>query len=338
MLGSGRSSSRVCDSAPVQHSGHRTARGTQDTQGLLRGSSGDTQGVLRGYSGGTHVCRRPRGGPARRGRSCCHSGTHELPGSLSGCAGDIWCTADPQGLICKIPAGRLQGEGHRSEGCAWMRIIPQLSRSHQHKVQLCSHVVHSKPAFLPGTWASPLQLLIRKLGSVEASIPPTALSVILTSVPHCFTSKLGCLCCSGAACKSPGILAPVPAVQHCLPSGQRALQGSNRGSTGKLLATTPKYHLQGKFTTQSSLHGGCHKHWLCPGSQKHLCGKFQKLNFPHLEHGTCPSARPWGAATQSNKFSYTKGQGKNLSCCIVQQKCTARLLPSLWRQRDIQAK
>lgn len=107
--------------------------------------------VLRGYSGGTHVCRRRRGGPARRGRNCCHSGTHVLPGSPSGCAGDTWHTAGPQGPICKIPAGRLRREGHRSEGCAWMRIIPRLRGSHQHKAGPCLHVVQGKPAFLPCT-------------------------------------------------------------------------------------------------------------------------------------------------------------------------------------------
>lgn len=221
------------------------------------------------------MCRQPRGGPARRGRSCCHSGTHELPGSPSGCAGDIWHTAGPQGLICKIPAGRLQREGQRSKGCAWMRTIPQL----QHKVQLCSHEVHRKPAFLPCTWVSPLQLLIWKLGSVETSVPPAALTAVLTCVPHCFTSKPGCLCCSGAACKAPGVLAPMPAVQLLSALRTENTVRIKPCSSGNLLTTTPKYHLWSKFTTQSSLHGGCHKHWLCLGSQKHVCGRFQKLNL-----------------------------------------------------------
>lgn len=76
------------------------------------------QGVFRSHGswGYTYGCRRPRGGPARPGRSCCHSGTRGLPGSPSGCARGTWHTAGPRGLTCKIPAGRLQRREGRGDG------------------------------------------------------------------------------------------------------------------------------------------------------------------------------------------------------------------------------
>lgn len=123
---------------------------------------------------------------------------------------------------------------------------------------------------------SPLQLPIRKLGSVETS-------VCSPSCTYCHPdtrSPLGCLCCSGAAYKAPGILlVPVPAVQPLSVLRTERTAGIRPCSSGNILATIPKHHLWGKFTAQSPLHGGCHKHWLCSGSQKHPCGRFQKLNL-----------------------------------------------------------
>lgn len=108
-------------------------------------------------------------------------------------------------------------------------------------------------------------------------------SVCSPSCTYCHPdtrSPLGCLCCSEAACKAQGILLVlVPAVQPLSVLRTERTAGIRPCSTGNLLATIPKHHLWGKFTAQSPLHGGCHKHWLCSGSQKHPCGRFQKLNL-----------------------------------------------------------
>lgn len=172
---------------------------------------------------------------------------------------------------------------------------------------------------------SPLQLPIRKLGSVETS-------VCSPSCTYCHPdtrSPLGCLCCSGAAYKAPGILlVPVPAVQPLSVLRTERTAGIRPCSSRNILATIPKHHLWGKFTAQVPTS------WL-PQTlavlrfPKTSMWEVSEIKSPHLGHGTCPSARPWGAATQSNMFPCTKLQGKSLSCCMAQQKGTARPLPSL---------
>lgn len=126
------------------------------------------------------------------------------------------------------------------------------------------------------SWA----MLARSAG--ETSLSPLHLSES-PSCTYCHPdtcSPLGCLCCSGAAYKAPGILlVPVPAVQPLSVLRTERTAGIRPCSSGNILATIPKHHLWGKFTVQSPLHGGCHKHWLCSGSQKHPCGRFQKLNL-----------------------------------------------------------
>lgn len=125
------------------------------------------------------------------------------------------------------------------------------------------------------SWVSPLHL---ETGFCGNFCSPSCITAILTPVPHCFTTELGCVCCPGAACKAPG--APVPSAQPVCPQDrehckdQTMQHWKSNGSYSKIPFT-------GQFTTQSSLHSDCHKHWLCPGSQKHLCGRFQKLNL-HL--------------------------------------------------------
>lgn len=248
----------------------RTARGAQE---VLRGCSGVTQGLLRGYSGVTHVCRRPREGPARRGRSCCHSGTRELPGSPSGCAGDTWHTAGPQGLICKIPAGRLQREGHRSEGCGWMSIIPQLRDVTSTKLTCalmwCTGNQHLQLGESPpsGNWVL-WKLLLPQLHYCHPDTRSSLLHhrtwVCLLSRSCLQSSRCSCAFCPAPVCPQDREHCKDQTMQHC----------KSNGSYSKIPFTR-------QFTTQSSLHSDCHKHWLCPGSQKHLCGRFQKLNL-HL--------------------------------------------------------
>lgn len=203
-----------------------------------------------------------------------------------------------------------------------MRIIPQLRGSQQHKAGPCSHTVHGNPASHPCTWVSPLQLLIWKLGSVETSVcflsctycHPDTRSPLLHKQPrvslllrNCLQSS-GCSPCTCACC--PATVCPQDR-EHC--KDQTVQHWKSIGHYSKIPFRGQIYN-----TVLTSW-------WLpqtlaVPRFPQESMWEVLEMKSPHLRHGTCPSAGPCSAATQSNKFPCTKQQGKSLSCCMVQQK------------------
>lgn len=92
------------------------------------------------------------------------------------------------------------------------------------------------------SWVSPLHL---ETGFCGNFCSPSCITAILTLVPHCFTTELGCVCCPGAACKAPG--APVPSAQPLSAHRTGSTARIKPCSTANRMAAIPKYHLWGNL-------------------------------------------------------------------------------------------